>query len=73
MATPRPTPIVCDVAALPPDALAVEAPARLHLNARRAGLDLRLRGASNDLQSLLAFCGLLEVLTLAPSPPGEKV
>jgi hypothetical protein len=73
MAAARPTPIVCDVGALPPDALAVEALARLQLNARRAGLELHLRGASDDLQSLLSFCGLLEVVTFAPPPADEKV
>jgi hypothetical protein len=71
MAAPRPIPIVCDVGALAPDALSVDALARLHLNAKRTGLDLRLEGASNDLRSLLAFCGLLEVLPLAPPPPAE--
>jgi hypothetical protein len=73
MAAARPTPIVCDVGALPPDALAVEALARLQLNAKRAGLELHLCGASTDLRSLLSFCGLLEALPFAPAPADEKV
>ena len=73
MAAPRPTPIVCDVGALAPDALAVEALARLHLNAKRAGLELHLAGVSNELQALLALCGLLDVLNLDPPPRDEKV
>jgi hypothetical protein len=54
--------IVCDVGTVPPDAAAIDALARLQLNARRLGLELRLRHASKELQDLLAFAGLRDVL-----------
>ena len=54
--------IVCDVGALPPDATVIDALARLQLTARRLGLEVRLRHASNELQDLLAFAGLGDVL-----------
>ena len=54
--------IVCDVRAFPPDAAALDTLARLQLTARRLGLDLKLRHASNELQDLLAFAGLRDVL-----------
>jgi anti-anti-sigma regulatory factor len=62
MAVPRPSTIVCDVRALPPDAAAVEALARLQLAARRIGLEVRLCRASSELRDLLVFCGLDNVL-----------
>jgi hypothetical protein len=62
MSAPRPCPIVCDVRALAPDAVAVDALARLQLIAKREGLDLRLSHASCELQALLAFVGLSDVL-----------
>jgi ABC-type transporter Mla MlaB component len=53
----------CDVRALSdPDAVAVDALARVQLRARRAGRRVRLQAASGDLQDLLAFMGLSEVL-----------
>ncbi len=58
----RPSTIVCDVCALGPDAAAVDALARLQLAARRLGLEIRLRHASKELQVLLAFVGLSDVL-----------
>jgi hypothetical protein len=54
--------IVCDVGALPPDVAAIDTLSRLQLTARRLGLELRLRHASTELQDLLAFAGLREVL-----------
>lgn len=61
--------IVCDVAGLArPDAVAVEALARLQLTARRLGRRIRLRGASPQLLDLLAFVGLRGVLPLCPEP-----
>jgi anti-anti-sigma regulatory factor len=55
--------IVCDVAALlAPDAVAVDALASLQLTALRLGCALRLRSASPELQELLAFMGLADVL-----------
>ncbi len=61
--------IVCDVGGLTrPDAVAVEALARLQLTARRLGRRIRLRGASAELLDLLAFVGLRGVLPLCPEP-----
>ena len=62
MTGPRRSTIVCDVSAFPPDAAAIDTLARLQLTARRLGLELRLRHASNELQDLLAFAGLRDVL-----------
>jgi hypothetical protein len=61
MAEPRTT-IVCDVAALDADAVAVDALARLQLAARRVGIEIRLQHATSELQELLAFVGLMDVL-----------
>jgi anti-anti-sigma regulatory factor len=55
--------VVCDVGALAePDAVAVEALARLQLAARRLGRRVSLRDPSPELQELLAFMGLSRVL-----------
>ena len=55
--------VVCDVGALGrADALAVDAVARLQLTARRLGRRIRLRRASPELQELLAFAGLSDVV-----------
>jgi hypothetical protein len=62
MTAPCRSTIVCDVGALPPDAAAIDTLARLQLTARRLGLELRLRHTSTELQDLLAFAGLREVL-----------
>jgi hypothetical protein len=62
MIRPRRSTIVCDVGTFPPDAAAIDTLARLQLSARRLGLELRLRHASNELQDLLAFAGLRDVL-----------
>jgi hypothetical protein len=55
-------PFVCDVHAVAPDATALDALARIQLNARRLGLELELRHASDELLDLIAFAGLDEVL-----------
>ena len=52
----------CDVRALPADAAALDALARLQLAASRAGCELRLCHASAELRCLISFCGLDEVL-----------
>ena len=62
MAAPRPSTLVCDVGALPPDAAAVEALARLQRAACRVGLEIRLSRASSELRELIVFCGLDDVL-----------
>jgi hypothetical protein len=63
--------IVYDVGTFPPDAAAIDTLARLQLTARRLGLELRLRHASNELQDLLAFAGLREVLRLEAGGQAE--
>jgi ABC-type transporter Mla MlaB component len=52
----------CDVSGLLPDAVTVDALARLQLAARRHGCRVRLRNASAELRELLAFMGLRDVL-----------
>jgi hypothetical protein len=54
--------IVCDLRSVTPNAAALDALARLQLNARRLGLELLLRNASSELLELIAFAGLDEVL-----------
>ena len=56
------TTIVCDVRSVVPDGPALDALARLQLNARRLGLELLLCNASSELLELIAFAGLDEVL-----------
>ena len=53
---------VCDVRGVEPDAVTVDALARLQLAARRRGCRVRLRNASPALLDLVAFMGLTEVL-----------
>jgi ABC-type transporter Mla MlaB component len=53
---------LCDVTGVHPDAVTVDALARLQLAARRHGCRVRLRGASPDLRELVAFMGLRDVL-----------
>jgi hypothetical protein len=45
-----------------PDAVTVDALARLQLAAQRHGCQVRLRHASDELLQLVAFMGLAEVL-----------
>jgi len=53
---------LCDVSSIEPDAVTVDALARLQLAARRHGCQVRLRHASADLLDLLRFMGLTRVL-----------
>jgi len=53
---------LCDVRGVEPDAVTVDALARLQLAARRYGCRVHLRGASHELLELLAFMGLSDVL-----------
>jgi ABC-type transporter Mla MlaB component len=53
---------VCDVTGVEPDAVTVDALARLQLAARRHGCQVRLRHASDELLDLLTFMGLRDVL-----------
>jgi ABC-type transporter Mla MlaB component len=57
---------VCDVSGVDPDAVTVDALARLQLAARRTGCRVRLRNASDELLELLAFMGLDDVLPDGP-------
>lgn len=52
----------CDVLGVEPDAVTVDALARLQLAARRHGCLVRLRHASDELKELVAFMGLADVL-----------
>lgn len=52
----------CDVAGIAPDAVAIDALARLQLTAQRHGCRIRLRHAAADLMALVAFLGLGDVL-----------
>jgi ABC-type transporter Mla MlaB component len=64
--------VVCDVTALvEPDAVTIDALARLQLIARRRGREIRLRHACGHLKDLLALMGLSDVVPLAPALPLE--
>jgi anti-anti-sigma regulatory factor len=67
-----PSTIVCDVGALAPDAAALDALARLQLTARRLGHEILLRDASTELQELLEFVGLRDVLRIEPGRQAEQ-
>jgi anti-anti-sigma regulatory factor len=65
-------PVICDVTAVTkPDAVTVEALARLRLTARRLGIDLRIRGVDPRLRTLIAFVGLADALALGDLPLGD--
>lgn len=51
----------CGVAGIEPDAVTVDALARLQLAAGRLGCQVRLENASADLRDLIAFMGLGDV------------
>ena len=53
---------LCDVRGVDPDAVTVDALARLQLAAHRHGCKVRLRNASTELLELLTFMGLNDVL-----------
>jgi ABC-type transporter Mla MlaB component len=53
---------VCDVTGVDPDAVTVDALARLQLAAGRLGCRIRLRNASDELSALVIFMGLQNVL-----------
>jgi ABC-type transporter Mla MlaB component len=54
--------VLCDVRDVEPDAVTVDALARLQLAAHRHGCEVRLRNASTELLELVAFMGLGDVL-----------
>jgi hypothetical protein len=72
MTAPRASTIVCDVGSVAPIGSAIDALARLQLNARRLGLEIRLRHASSELLELIAFAGLDEVLRLEAGGQAEE-
>jgi ABC-type transporter Mla MlaB component len=53
---------LCDARGVEPDAVTIDALARLQLAARRHGCQVRLRHASPELLELLDFMGLTDVL-----------
>jgi ABC-type transporter Mla MlaB component len=53
---------LCDVTGVTPDAVTVDALARLQLAAGRRGCQVRLRHASDELRDLVTFMGLSNVL-----------
>jgi len=53
---------LCDVSGVQPDAVTIDALARLQLAARRHGCEVRLRHASDELLDVIAFMGLRDVL-----------
>jgi ABC-type transporter Mla MlaB component len=61
--------LTVDVSAVAPDAVAVDAVARLELAARRHGCHVVLRGASFELWQLIELMGLAGVFV---SPPGAE-
>ena len=54
--------VLCEVGGVAPDAVAVDALARLQLAARQRGCAVRLSGASRELRALVRFMGLRDVL-----------
>ena len=52
----------CDVRGVGPDAVTVDALARLQLAAKRYGCKVRFRNASPELRELVTFMGLTDVL-----------
>jgi hypothetical protein len=71
MAEPRPNTIVYDVGAFLPDAQAIDSLARLQLTAKRLGLELRFGRASAELQDLVDFAGLRDVLRVEAGGQAE--
>jgi ABC-type transporter Mla MlaB component len=57
--------LVCDVAEVAADGVAVEALARLKLGARRHGCRVLIANAPPELDDLIQLCGLEDVLTAA--------
>ena len=59
--------VICDAGAVTdPDAVAVDAVARLQLTAKRLGCELILRHASAELEELIALAGLSEIVPVLP-------
>ena len=67
LATERPDVVLCDVAGIEADAVAVDALARLQLAARRNGCRVDFEGASPLLRTLIELTGLRAALLDAPA------
>jgi ABC-type transporter Mla MlaB component len=66
LARADPDVVQCDVAGVGPDAVTVDALARLQLAARRRGCRVYLCNASPELVELVGFMGLTHVLATTP-------
>jgi ABC-type transporter Mla MlaB component len=65
--------LVCDVGAIvEPDAVTVDALARLQLTARRSGREIGIRHASRELEELLDLTGLADVIRSAPDQASRR-
>jgi ABC-type transporter Mla MlaB component len=53
---------LCEVGSVEPDAVTIDALARLQVTARRHGCRILLRHTSHELRELIAFMGLSDVL-----------
>ncbi len=63
LAHSEPGDVVCDVAGLDPDAVTVDALARLQVAAKGHGCTVRLRNANAEMRRLVEFMGLADVLS----------
>ena len=64
----RPIRLICDVGRIGhPDAVTLDALARLQLTARRHGRTIELHGACDELEALIRLVGLQHVLPMAGS------
>jgi ABC-type transporter Mla MlaB component len=61
--------LLCDVEGVAPDAVAVEALARLQLAAKRSGCRITMRSVSPELLQLIGLLGLSEVLPALGAGP----
>jgi len=64
--------LAIDVSRVDPDAVLVDALARLELAAQRQGCRVRLRNASRELVELITFMGLRDALGLEPGRQPEE-
>ena len=64
--------VVCDVAGVAPDAVTIDALARLQLAACRLGCRVTLRNASQPLLELVELMGLSDVLSERRSPAAGR-
>ena len=64
--------IVCELRGVAADCVTVDALARLHLAAKRAGVGLAVRHPSAELRELLVFTGLSGVLGVEAGRQAEE-